>query len=219
MARQQQRRRAASLGRRRHVREPERRFHIYCEGVSTEPAYFRAIEGTFGRVQLEVIPVGGDPWHVADRAVGRYHENRHGRRSSFEKKDQVWAVFDRDSHKKFADALDRCRQVGVCVAASVPCFEVWLVLHLELYDRPADSRDVQRRLHELFPAYHHRRVPGPDFHDLLDTLEEAETRARQQLRSRREERKPFGNPSTAMVCLIGAIREAQRQATNTDRRP
>jgi len=208
--------RSASLKRRRHVREPERRFHIYCEGVRTEPAYFRAIEGTFGRVQLEVNPVGGDPWCVADRAIGRYRENRQGRRSSFEKKDQVWAVFDRDTHERFAGALDRCRQVGVCVAASFPCFELWLVLHFELYDRPAGSLDVQRRLHELFPAYHHRRAPGPDFHDLLDALEEAERRARQQLRSRREERKPFSNPSTTMVCLIGAIREAQRQATNTE---
>lgn len=207
---------AVALKRRRHVREPERRFHIYCEGTKTEPAYFKAIEGRFGQVQLEVIPVGGDPRHVAGKAIEHLRKSRRGRRSSFEETDQVWAVFDRDTHTTFAAALDACRATGVRVATSNPCFELWLVLHFKPHDKPAASAHVQRRLHRLFPSYNHDKAPGPDFGDLVETLEHAEKRARQQLRSRTDEDAPFGNPSTTMVCLIRAIREAQRQADGID---
>lgn len=116
-------RRAASLKRRRHVREPERRFHIYCEGIKTEPAYFKALRSQFSRVQLEVIPVGGDPMHVARKAIEHRRRSRRGRQSSFEETDQVWAVFDRDNHATHATALDACRRAGVHVASSDPCFD------------------------------------------------------------------------------------------------
>ena len=208
--------RAAALKRRRHVREPERRFYICCEGMKTEPAYFKALQDEFNRVQLEVNPVGGDPQYVAGRAVERQRKIRRRRQSSFEEKDQVWAVFDRDQHTTYAAALDRCRATGVHVATSNPCFELWLVLHFKPHNKPAASAHVQRRLHRLFPSYNHEKAPGPDFGDLIDTLEHAEKRARQQLRSRTDEDTPFGNPSTTMVCLIRAIREAQRQAGGND---
>lgn len=201
-----------ALRRRRHVREPERRFHIYCEGAKTEPAYFKALNDHFDRVQLEVTPVGGDPQYVARKAIERLLRNRRGRQSSFEEADQVWAVFDRDRHATYAAALDSCRRAGVRVASSDPCFELWLALHLEPYDKPATSAHIQRRLRDLFPTYDHDKMPGPDFGNLLVTLGEAEKHARQQLQSRHVENTPFGNPSTTVVCLIGAIREAQRQA-------
>ena len=205
-------RRAASLKRRRHVREPERRFHIYCEGTKTEPAYFKALRSQFSRVQLEVIPVGGDPMQVASKAIEHRRRSRRDRQSSFEETDQVWAVFDRDRHTTHAAALDACRRAGVHVASSDPCFELWLALHFEPYDKPAHSVQIQRRLHHLFPSYNHDKAPGPDFSDLLEGLEDAETHARRQLRLRRDQGAPFGNPSTTVVCLIGTIREAQSQA-------
>ena len=208
--------RATSLKRRRHVREPERRVHVYCEGAKTEPAYFKALQDEFDRVQLEVNPVGGDPRHVADKAIEHRQKNRRRRQSSFEERDQVWAVFDRDQHATYAAALDRCRTIGVRVASSDPCFELWLVLHFAMYDRPAASAEVQRQLHRLFPAYHHDKMPDPDFCDLLETLDNAEARARRQLLARRDEKTPFGHPSTTMVCLISAIREAQSQAERTE---
>ena len=151
-------RRAASLKRRRHVREPERRFHIYCEGTKTEPAYFKALRSQFSRVQLEVIPVGGDPMQVASKAIEHRRRSRRDRQSSFEETDQVWAVFDRDRHTTHAAALDACRRAGVHVASSDPCFELWLALHFEPYDKPAHSVQIQRRLHHLFPSYNHDKA-------------------------------------------------------------
>lgn len=212
------RKRAASLKRRRPVREPERRFYIYCEGTKTEPAYFRAIANRYDRVGLAVTGVGGIPETVAQRAISdaRRGGGAANRRSSFEEQDQVWAVFDRNGHASFSQALTRCRQAGVHVAYSDPCFELWLALHLEDYDKPAASVHLQRRLQSLFPEYDHQRSPGPEFHDLLAGLECAQSRAMRQLRRRRGEDRPFGNPSTTVGCLTRAIRSAQEQTVHPE---
>ena len=73
------------------------------------------------------------------------------RKNSFEKNDEVWAVFDRDEHPKFDEAVSLCESNGLGVARSNPCFELWLILHERDYDRP-DHRDaVQRELKNLRP--------------------------------------------------------------------
>ena len=105
-----------------------------------------------------------------------------------------------------------CRDNHVLVAQSNPCFELWLVLHLEGYDKPASSSDVQARLHELFPEYDHSRSPNPNFDGLVAKVEEAERCASKQLRLRRCEGQPFGNPSTTLVCLTRTIRQAHNKA-------
>lgn len=209
------RRRPPSLKRGLHVREPEQRFFIYCEGAGTEPAYFRAIDHHYDRVQLHVRGIGADPLTVAQRAINDpLRGTPWASASSFEEQDQVWAVFDRNSHLAFAPALSACRHAGVRTAHSDPCFELWLVLHLEHYDRPAASIDVQRRLRLLYPAYDHQRTPGPEFLHLLKGLECAESRAQHQLRRRLKEDRPCGNPSTTVGCLTRAIGNAQRRAAH-----
>ena len=52
---------------------------------------------------------------------------RGSRRSkdSFEENDQVWAVFDRDEHPRFDEAIALCDGHGVLVGRSNPCFELW----------------------------------------------------------------------------------------------
>ena len=204
----------APLKRRKHVAEPERRFYVYCEGVKTEPEYLRAVRHRFKRASIEVVGVGGVALTVADRAIQQAKELRsnRGRRrqdtSSYEEQDQVWAVFDRDDHPQFDDAVAICRSNRVEVAQSDPCFEVWLVLHLEDYDKPASSSDIQARLHKLLPEYHHEQSSSPNFETLLVQVRAAERRAARQLRAREAENRPFGNPSTTVGCLTRTIREA-----------
>lgn len=132
--------------------------------------------------------------------------------SSFGKADQVWAVFDRNGHPHFNEAVAMCRDNHVLVAQSNPCFELWLVLHLEGYDKPASSGDLQARLHELFPEYDHEKSPNPNFDGFMEKMGSAETRASRQLQHRRKEGNPLDNPSTTVVCLTLAIREAHNKA-------
>ena len=52
----------------------------------------------------------------------------------------------------------------------------------------------------------------PDCDDLIARVEDAERRGEEQLRRRDVEGIPFGNPSTTVGRLTGAIREAAKLA-------
>lgn len=211
---------AAPLRRRKYVVEPQRRLYVFCEGAKTEPAYFDVVRARFDSAQIlvEATGVGGVPSTVADKAIRhakglrRDMRSRAGGRSSFEEADQVWVVFDQDHHPDVPNVVVRCRDNKVEVAYSNPCFELWLVLHLEPYDRPAEASDVQARFHALFPAYDHEKSPAPDFSDLLATVAVAERRASDQAQRRQKEGAPSGNPSTTVFRLLRAISVAHDEA-------
>ena len=134
------------------------------------------------------------------------------RRNSFEKNDEVWAVFDRDEHPKFDEAVRLCESNGVGVARSNPCFELWLILHERDYSRPDDCHAMQRELEKLRPEYDKRRGKIPDCGDLVTRLELAEERGQVLVERRDEEGVPHGNPSTTVGMLTRAIRMANESA-------
>ena len=89
---------APNLKRRRHHREPKRRFIVFCEGRKTEPAYFDAIRCACSSTLIAVhahLGVGvGVPYTIAVQAVEHAKRcKRDGRsrrrRDSFEERDQV----------------------------------------------------------------------------------------------------------------------------------
>ena len=158
---------------------------------------------------------------VAERAAAR--ARKHGlaprqrkQRNSFEESDQVWAVFDRDDHPRFDEAVALCKSNGVCVARSDPCFELWLILHERDYDRACTRRDVQRKLASLRPEYDRDGAKTPDCADLIQRVEDAERRAEAQLQRRDEEGAPHGNPSSTAGQLTWAIRKAHEAARPRD---
>ena len=147
----------------------------------------------------------GVPMTIAQRASGQM--KRRGR-NSFEAKDQVWAVFDRDEHPNHEAAVRMCEQNRVGVARSNPCFEVWLILHEREFDRPDGRHAVQRHLKTLRPEYDPDNGKSCDCHDLVSRVEDAEARAARQLDLRHREGVPFGPPSTTVGQLTAAIRAA-----------
>lgn len=210
------RRAAPALKRRGPRREPKRRFILFCEGQNTEPTYFEAIKrarsGTL--IAVEIVAAVGVPMTIAERAAeeAQTHRHRRGRRDSFEEGDQVWAVFDRDAHPRFEEAVMLCEQHGVEVARSDPCFELWLILHERDYDQPCDRRKAQRELGCLRTEYDRSRKKMPDCADMVRRVEQAESRAEAQLRCREAEGAPCGNPSTTVFRLTRAIRDADERA-------
>ena len=139
-------------------------------------------------------------------------KNSRRKKNLFEENDEVWAVFDRDEHPNFDDAVSLCQTNGIGVARSNPCFELWLILHERDYDRP-DHRDaVQRELKKLRPEYDNRRGKTPDCDDLVTRVESAEERGKVLVERREKEGDPHGNPSTTVGMLTGAIRIANESA-------
>ncbi len=213
------RRSVPDLKRRAARREAKRRFILFFEGSRTEPAYFdalkRACRGAL--IEFEPHPGAGVPYTIAEKAVERARElglspRSRRRKDSFEAQDRVWAVFDRDEHPRFDEAVELCRVHGIGVGRSDPCFELWLVLHERDYDRPNDRHAMQTELKALRPEYDLGGSKTLDCDDLMARIEDAERRGEEQLRRREEEDNPFGNPSTTVGQLTAAIREAAERA-------
>ena len=78
---------------------------------------------------------------------------------------QVYAVFDRDDHPSYFEALELAKSldgklrndakqpVGFYAVASVPCFELWLILHYEEIQHPLHRVEVISRLKKYIPGY------------------------------------------------------------------
>ena len=201
----------SDLKRRAPQREPKPRLDLFCEGRKTEPDYFEAVRKVFG-IEATVVKVHhiGVPYTIAKIAIeetGR--QQRAARRGRPEEDDRIWAVFDRDEHPKFDEAVALCEAHGISVARSNPCFELWLILHLQDHDKP-EQRGTLKQMWERLEG----QLDGPKkFETLAAKAEEAERRAAEQLRRREREGAPRGNPSTTVGALVRALRRAAGPAS------
>ena len=166
---------------------------------------------------MEAVPAVGVPYTIAEKAIeyarvlGLDPRSRR-KKSSFEENDQVWAVFDRDEHPRYDEAVALCEQYGVHVGRSNPCFELWLILHERDYDRAEDRHGMQKILESLRPEYDRDSGKTPDCNEMLARVEDAEERSERQLQAREDGDNPYGNPSTTVGLLTRAIREAAKLA-------
>ncbi len=213
------RRATSNLRRPRYRREPKRRFILFCEGKNTEPAYFDAIKRAYRGTLISIEAVGdlGVPRTIAEKAVEHARELGIARRrrrkiDSFEENDQVWAVFDRDEHPHFDEAVALCERGGVNVGRSNPCFELWLILHETDHDREENRHKMQKILESLRPEYDRDSGKTPDCDEMFARVEDAEERGERQLQNREQGCNPYGNPSTTVGRLTRAIREAAKLA-------
>ena len=96
----------------RHLEASGGDFYLFCEGGNTEPEYFRAVRTSFRNALIELVTHAGVgmPLTIATRASEKAAELKASARDSYEIDDQVWAVFDRDEHPNFADAVEICRE-------------------------------------------------------------------------------------------------------------
>ena len=200
--------------------EPKRRFILFCEGENTETEYFKAIRRICSSTLIAVETHGGVgvPYTIAEKAIekakslGLTPKSRR-KKDSYEERDEVWAVFDRDEHHRFNEAVMKCEQQKVGVARSNPCFELWLILHEQDYDRAEDRHAMQKALAKLRQEYDPDGSKTPDCDDLVKRVEKAERHAERGLRNRETGGDPYGNPSTTVGRLTHAIREADQLAT------
>ena len=204
-----------SLKRRPAKSEPKVRFIIYCEGKNTEPRYFESLKNhcNSALIEVEPVPAAGVPLTLASKAKEKAEElglSNHKKKglSYFEEADQIWAVFDRDEHPNFDEAVQLCKNNNIGVGQSDPCFEVWLILHFQDYDKPDGRKKVQQFCASLCKGYQANGSKTPDYTALIAQVEKAEARAKKQLQKRVDEGSPLGCPSTTVGDLTYAIREA-----------
>jgi len=127
---------AQALSRKKGKRPPYQRVLIVCEGSKTEPIYFEDIrkQNRVPSAHIRVIPSDGtQPRQVVDFAEETFLKTR--------EYELVYVVFDRDDHTTYANAINRAlaldgklrnderKPVRFIPVPSVPCFELWLLLH------------------------------------------------------------------------------------------
>ena len=207
-------RRAASHQRQRAKRAPHERVLIVCEGEKTEPNYFRGLRAAFGINTMNVVIAdkkrGLDPKRLVEYALEEYRKD-----SDFE---HVFCVFDRDKHATYDDALDKIRKTRMKAGTklhaitSIPCFEIWLLLHFTFTTRSFCSATddsncalVMSDLDQFMPGY---SKGGTDVFMGNERLQTAIDNAKQL----EEFHKTSGtdNPSTRIYKVVEFLRGLKR---------
>ena len=149
------------LRRKRWTRPQYDRVLIVCEGRKTEPNYFEEIrqEARIPSAHVSVLhsEFGTEPLQIVEFAEAEFLRGR--------AYDRIYAVFDRDDHQTYANAIakagaqngrlrnDESRAIVFDAVVSVPCFELWLLLHFADIQAWLHRTDAVNRLRGHIPAY------------------------------------------------------------------
>ena len=167
------------------------RILIITEGSKTEPLYLEDICAAYklhsANIEVQPSKLGTAPIQVVTYARQLFEKgdlHKGIRPKSF---DQIYAVFDRDDHDSYFDALTKAKSfdgklrnddkhpVRFRAIASIPCFELWLLLHYEDIQAPIHRDKVIERLKQHIPKY--EKGSGNVFAITNDKLEIATRRA------------------------------------------
>ncbi|MFN9748568.1 MAG: RloB family protein [Burkholderiales bacterium] len=204
-------RRDSRLRRRAGNRPPRSITLIVCEG-ETELEYLKVLCNHLGLRPTEVI-LAENTEGSAPISVVTCAERRAEKWGGY---DHIFCVFDRDSHESFERARSRIRQLASRRSAplpireivSVPCFEIWVLLHFEQSDAQfADCSEVISRIRDQHMSDYVKakiRVANA----LVDRLDVALASAA-WLELRAEENN--WNPYTAVHLLVEHLRTVAAQ--------
>jgi hypothetical protein len=160
---------ARELLRRKAQRQPAERLLIVCEGSKTEPLYLGEIRQQLrlpsANVLVQPAAYGTEPLRIVEYAERLFTEGQRALGIHARSFDRVVVVFDRDEHHTYHAALQRVAalngrlenderiKVPFEAVVSVPCFELWLLLHFEDVFAPLHRDEVMVRLRGYLAGY------------------------------------------------------------------
>ena len=178
--------------RKRKTASSRKVFYIATEGSVTERKYFDALVRHYNLRNVRLLKKARTR-SSPSQVIERLERQMRSRKDDFgvELKEEYWAVFDTD--KSTAEALvrlsARARRKQIQLAASNPCFELWLLLHhnsLDKYKRLEASGDTakctpsSKALEQIDPTYDPDKKGKWDalpYMDMVDTAMENAERA------------------------------------------
>lgn len=176
---------------------------IYCEGQNTETSYLEGFAAHVnGPVQLKIAGGVGVPMTIVRAALAKRKELA---ASGTLEHDEIWVVFDEDTHPDRTQAINAAKQNGISVAFSSPCFELWAILHDRDHDAPITSKNAQKLTSQIYPHYDHNNGARLKYGILAGGYEQAVRRAKAMQRKRADELAPMANPYTDVNALTEAI--------------
>ena len=185
---------------------------MVCEGRETEPNYLEGI-----RRELR-IPTAH--WRILPSALGTGPEKVVAYAEDLARSgagwDEVYCIFDRDEHVHYREAIAKAAALDgkikpkgaasplrFIAIPSVPCFELWFLLHFKTVTHELERDEAQRALKQQMPDY------GKNLPDMFArTKERLETAYANADRTRaRKAETENDNPSTDVDILVKRLFE------------
>ncbi len=147
---------------------------IFCEGLKTEPHYISALARAWGLTTISIPKTNHtDPIGLVRLAIKELDLDK--------SLDFSIAMFDRDEHDSFDNALQVVRQHSefekrLWAVCSYPCFEVWLIYHFCECRKPMNSAEALKKLEALFPEFAKGNAQCMD--ELIERIDVAAKNAR-----------------------------------------
>ena len=121
---------------------------IALEDTKSSKYYFQALlkdKKLTGQV-IFAKHIGTDPEHVVQAIVQHERDNRD------EKYEKRWAVIDKDdwSKKQINGAIQRAKNLKICIAISNEAYELWILLHFQTLTRYTQRAELNSTLNSLF---------------------------------------------------------------------
>lgn len=189
-------------------RLPRRVIRVLTEGAVTEPDYL-----DLWRRQSPSVVVDINTKTAGHAPLSRVQAAREMKRSQPRRNpdfDEIWCVFDVDDHPNLNSAIVEARHAGIETAVSNPCFELWLVLHVDDQTTEVDRHTIQRRAGHL-GLIEGKSIPEATKQKLLDGFDDAKRRAQEyDTKHQLDDREPGSNPSSGVWRLIDSIRGEHR---------
>ncbi len=183
---------------------------IVCEGVKTEPNYFKwYVKNCRQQINIEIKGAGRNTLSLVEYAKFICNEIQSKSDMIF---DQVWCVFDKDSFEinLYNRAFQFCDKEGFHIAYSNECFEIWFLLHFNYYNTGMTRQDVIHKLNaiflEKFSIEYKKDIEG--IYDLLKSRQSEAIRNAKKLEiSYKTKKKHLQNPSTSVHVLVEELKK------------
>ncbi len=190
----------------RHFAPPKPRLLVVCEGEVTEKEYINGFIKAARNPLVKVETLGGvvPPRKVVAVAIDRLTNSQKRAKREGDPNiafDEVWAVFDVDTHPDIAEAKSDAAKAGVKLAISNPCIELWLFLHFGAPPGLVDGDEIHKRLKRHLPNYD-KHV---DYQKFAAGYPQARSHAERLEIDATEDREEGRNPTTGMWRLTKSI--------------
>ena len=122
--------------------------YVFTEGEETEPNYFeskkREVRNT--NIKIKIKGTGYNTMSLVDYAEDFLVANNI-KIGNLDSGDNYWVVFDRDDFgSNFDRAIDKAEKLGLKVAYSNECFELWFLLHFNFIDTAIGRKELIKKL-------------------------------------------------------------------------
>jgi len=190
--------------RKQKTRIPHKVYVIVCEGKKTERIYFKKYRTRYSNLWIKTPDSKyTDPKNLTKFAKKQIKEEN----LIFDNGDAIWCVFDCDENENI-DLTEACKIAGkdINISFSNPNFELWFLLHFELYVTKIERSEVIQRLKKYIPQYE----KNMNVYDLLlDKRSQAMINAKKLIRKHEkngiEQLSVESNPSTQVYSIVEEI--------------